>query len=209
MIVNSASKQGVDPALVEAIIAVESAFNPMAVSVKGAMGLMQLMPLTASYYGVSDPFDPKENVNGGTRYLRDLLMRFENLLHALAAYNAGEKAVLKHRGLPPYGETHDYVKKVLDRYGPGQQYISSSSVLFLGQVAGETIRALERAKNLFQRLAVSRNESRAVSVRSRSKRLTAPRTITRRPLTELILGSPVKTKPPPRNSVQLRIYHQQ
>jgi hypothetical protein len=209
MIVNSASKQGVDPTLVEAIIAVESAFNPMAVSVKGAMGLMQLMPQTASHYGVADPFDPKQNVSGGIRYLRDLLLRFENLIHALAAYNAGENAVLKYRGLPPYRETHDYVKKVLDRYGPGQEYISSSSVLFLGQVAGETIRALERAKILFQRLAMSRNESRGVSAGSRTKRLTVPRTTTRRPLTQLILGSPVEIKPLRRNSVQLRVYHRQ
>jgi len=207
MIVNSASKQGVEPNLVEAIIAVESGFNPMAVSVKGAMGLMQLMPQTASRYGVADPFNPKQNVSGGIRYLRDLLLRFENLIHALAAYNAGENAVLKYRGLPPYRETHDYVKKVLDRYGPGQKYISSSSVLFLGQVAGETIRALERAKILFQRLAISRNESRGVSAGSRTKRLVAPRTTTRRPLTQLSVGSLVETKPPPRNSVQLRVYH--
>ena len=133
MIFDSASNQGVDPALVEAIVAVESAFNPMAVSVKGAMGLMQLMPQTASRYGVADPFDPKQNVRGGTRHLRDLLLRFENLIHALAAYNAGERAVLRYRGLPPYPETRDYVRKVLDRYGFGQQFKSSSSVLFLGQ----------------------------------------------------------------------------
>ncbi len=207
VIFNSASNQGVDPALVEAIVAVESAFNPMAVSVKGAMGLMQLMPPTASRYGVADPFDPKQNVSGGVRYLRDLLLRFENLLHALAAYNAGERAVLRYQGLPPYPETQDYVRKVLDRYGPGQQYLSSSSVLFLGQVAGETIRTLERAKILFQRLAVSRKGNRAVRPGSRSKRFTPHRTTTRRPLTQLFLGSLVETKPPPRSSVQLRVFH--
>ena len=209
MIFNSASNQGVDPALVEAIVAVESAFNPMAVSVKGAMGLMQLMPQTASRYGVADPFDPKQNVSGGVRYLRDLLLRFENLLHALAAYNAGERAVLRYQGLPPYPETQDYVRKVLDRYGTSQQYISSSSALFLSQVAGETIRALARAKILIQRLAVSRKGNRAVPPGSRSERFTPRRTTPRRPLTQLFLGSLVETKPPPRSSVQLRVYRRQ
>jgi len=209
LIFDSASNQGVDPALVEAIVAVESAFNPMAVSVKGAMGLMQLMPQTASRYGVADPFDPKQNVRGGTRHLRDLLLRFENLIHALAAYNAGERAVLRYRGLPPYPETRDYVRKVLDRYGFGQQFKSSSSVLFLGQVANETIRALERAKILFQRLAVSRKGNRAVPPGNRSKWFTTRRTTTRRPLTQLFLGSLVVTKPLPRSSVQLRVYHRQ
>ncbi len=209
MIFNSASNQGVDPALVEAIVAVESAFNPMAVSVKGAMGLMQLMPVTASRYGVADPFDPKQNVIGGVRYLRDLLLRFENLLHAVAAYNAGERAVLRYQGLPPYPETQDYVRKVLDRFGPGQEYLSSSSVLFLGQVAGETIRALERAKIFFQRLAVSRKKIRSVRPGSRSERSTPRRTTTRRPLTQLFLGSLVETKAAPRSSVHLRVYRRQ
>ncbi len=209
MIFNSASNQGVDPALVEAIVAVESAFNPMAVSVKGAMGLMQLMPQTASRYGVADPFDPEQNVSGGVRYLRDLLLRFENLLHAVAAYNAGERAVLRYQGLPPYPETQDYVRKVLDRYGPSQQYISSSSVLFLGQLAGETIRALERAKILIQRLAVSRKGNRAVPQGSRSERFTPRASTPHRPLIQLFLGSLVETKPPPRSSVQLRVYRGQ
>lgn len=203
----SALNQGVDPALVEAIVAVESAFNPMAVSVKGAMGLMQLMPQTASRYGVADPFDPRQNVSGGARYLRDLLLRFENLPHALAAYNAGARAVLRYQGLPPYPETRDYVRKVLDRYGFGQQFISSSAVLFLGQVADETIRALERAKILFQRLAVSRMGNRAVPPGTRAKRFTPRRTTTRRPLTQLFLGSLVETKPMPRSSVKLRVFH--
>ena len=111
--------------------------------------------------------------------------------------------------LRPYPETQDYVRKVLDRYGAGQQYLSSSSVLFLGQVAGETIRALERAKILFQRLAVSRKGNRAVRPGSRSNRFTPLRTTTRRPLTQLVLGSLVETKPLPRSSVQLRVYHRQ
>ncbi|MFQ5538945.1 MAG: lytic transglycosylase domain-containing protein [Candidatus Binatia bacterium] len=119
MIISSAGRLSVDPALVEAIVAVESAFDPRALSPKGAMGLMQLMPQTASRYGVSDPFDPQENLTGGIRYLRDLLRLFDgDLPQVLAAYNAGENAVLRYRGLPPYRETRDYVRKVLARYQP-------------------------------------------------------------------------------------------
>ena len=121
MIMTAASRQGVDPALVEAIIAIESDFNPRAISPKGAIGLMQLMPQTASRYGVSNPFDPQENLTGGTRFLKDLLRRFDgDLRRALAAYNAGETAVLMYRDLPPYRETREYVQKVLARYRPGQ-----------------------------------------------------------------------------------------
>jgi membrane-bound lytic murein transglycosylase MltF len=122
-----ASREGVDPALVEAIIRVESDFNPRAVSPKGAMGLMQLMPGTAALYGVSNPFDPQENLAGGIRYIRDLLRYFGgDLPRALAAYNAGETAVLAYGGLPPYRETREYVKKVLARYHPGRVPPSSS-----------------------------------------------------------------------------------
>lgn len=117
MIVAASLREGVDPALVEAVIAVESAYKPWAISPKGAMGLMQLMPQTASRYSVSNPFDPKENLSGGIRYLRDLLRRFGgDLPQALAAYNAGEAAVSRYRGIPPFRETLDYVRKVLDRY---------------------------------------------------------------------------------------------
>ncbi|MFQ5847159.1 MAG: lytic transglycosylase domain-containing protein [Candidatus Methylomirabilales bacterium] len=116
----AAHRHGVDPRLVEAIIAVESDFDPGAVSPKGAMGLMQLMPETARRYAVQNPFDPLENIGGGIRYLRDLLYRFQgDLRAALAAYNAGETAVTVHRGIPPYRETREYVTKVLRRYrGP-------------------------------------------------------------------------------------------
>jgi hypothetical protein len=119
MIITTAGRLSVDPALVEAIVAVESAFDPRAVSPKGAMGLMQLMPQTASRYGVSDPFDPYENLTGGIRYLRDLIRLFHgDLTKVLAAYNAGENAVLRYRGVPPYRETRNYVRKVLSRYQP-------------------------------------------------------------------------------------------
>lgn len=117
MITSTASKHGISARLVEAIVAVESAFNPSAVSPKGAMGLMQLMPKTASQYAVGNPFDPLQNLQGGIQFLRDLLDRFRGDLRlALAAYNAGEKAVVENDGIPPYRETREYVQKVLYRY---------------------------------------------------------------------------------------------
>jgi soluble lytic murein transglycosylase-like protein len=113
LVETTAHEIGVDSHLVMAIIAVESAFNPRAVSRRNARGLMQLMPETAARFGVRDPFDERENVRGGTRYLRQLLTRFEgNLTLALAAYNAGEAAIEQHGGVPPFQETQDYVKRV-------------------------------------------------------------------------------------------------
>ena len=112
-----AARHGVAAELVEAVIRVESAFNPRAVSNKGAQGLMQLMPRTASSLGVRNVFDPRENIEGGVRHLRYLLDKYPgNVPLALAAYNAGEKAVDTHRGIPPYAETQQYVQKIL---GPG------------------------------------------------------------------------------------------
>jgi soluble lytic murein transglycosylase-like protein len=105
-------------ALIRAVITAESAFNPYALSSTGAVGLMQLMPETAARYGVKDRLDPSQNILGGARYLSDLMRMFNNNMHlAIAAYNAGEGAVMKHgRRIPPYPETVAYVPKVLKYY---------------------------------------------------------------------------------------------
>jgi soluble lytic murein transglycosylase-like protein len=116
-ILSACKKHGLDHNLVKAVIKAESAFNPAAVSPKGALGLMQLMPDTSKGLGVNDPFDPAENINAGVRYLKSLLNRFRNnLVLALAAYNAGPEAVQQHGGIPPYSETQTYVRRVLDFY---------------------------------------------------------------------------------------------
>jgi Transglycosylase SLT domain len=114
----AASRQGVDPRLVRAVIQVESGYQAAARSRKGAVGLMQLMPDTARRYDVADPYDPGSNIEAGIRHLKMLLDRFELSL-ALAAYNAGEAAVERFRGIPPYPETQNYVRAVLKLLGPG------------------------------------------------------------------------------------------
>jgi hypothetical protein len=115
-----AKAHGLDPHLVDLVIRLESGYNPKAVSPKGAKGVMQLMPQTAALYGVSNLFDVEENLRGGVRYLRDLLERFGfDLAKALAAYNAGPKAVEKHGGVPPYAETQQYVSSILSAYRGG------------------------------------------------------------------------------------------
>jgi soluble lytic murein transglycosylase-like protein len=117
-LVNSnANAWGVDPALVKAIIANESGFDPNATSTTGARGLMQLEPGTAAELGVGNAYDPAQNIWGGTRYVRGLLERFHGDLRlAIAAYNAGPGAVEKYGGVPPYAETQAYVENVLDSY---------------------------------------------------------------------------------------------
>ncbi|BAL23423.1 lytic transglycosylase domain-containing protein [Azoarcus sp. KH32C] len=114
---DTARETGVHPALLEAVASVESGFNERARSPKGALGVMQLMPQTASRFGVNDPFDLRQNISGGARYLRELIDRFNTLPLALAAYNAGEGAVSRYGNtVPPYPETRAYVPKVLDRF---------------------------------------------------------------------------------------------
>ncbi len=119
-----ANEKAVDPALVRAVIHAESSFNPTAVSRTGAMGLMQLMPGTAARFGVGNAFDPQENIRGGVTYLRFLLDKFDGDVRlAAAGYNAGEGAVMKYGGVPPYNETTEYVARVLDLHG---QYSGSN-----------------------------------------------------------------------------------
>ena len=112
----TAREHRLQPALVKAVIAAESNFDPDAVSRRGAQGLMQLMPETAAALGVADPLQPLENVRGGTRYLRLMIDRYGDLERALAAYNAGPSAVDRYGGIPPYPETRDYVQRVLTYY---------------------------------------------------------------------------------------------
>ncbi len=117
-IVNAASTRSqVDADFIASVIRAESGNNPLAVSRKGAQGLMQLMPGTASKLGVRNTFDPAENVDGGVRYLRELLLLYNNdMVKALAAYNAGPQRVQQYKGVPPYRETHAYVARVINDY---------------------------------------------------------------------------------------------
>lgn len=113
----ASEKHRIDRALIESVIHAESSFNPNAISPKGARGLMQLMPTTAAALGVGDAFDPQANVDGGTRYLQQLLIKYNNdLAKALAAYNAGPHRVQQYNGVPPYRETHQYVSRVITEF---------------------------------------------------------------------------------------------
>ena len=117
IIIKASRKYSVAPSLIEAVIRAESGYNSNAVSYKGAEGLMQLMPRTQRLVKVSDPFNASQNINGGTRYLKSLIIKYNgNLPLAVAAYNAGSGAVDKYGGIPPYGETRNYVEEVMDYY---------------------------------------------------------------------------------------------
>ncbi|MGB0848985.1 MAG: lytic transglycosylase domain-containing protein [Thiolinea sp.] len=116
LIQQEASNSGVSAALISAVIQVESDFRANVVSPKGAQGLMQLMPATAQRFGVKDAFDPQQNIRGGSQYLLWLYRRYQNWPLVLAAYNAGEQKVDKYGGIPPYRETRNYVRKVLQHY---------------------------------------------------------------------------------------------
>src|SRR5580692_3015330 len=113
----SARAHGVAPELVASVIAVESNFNPKAVSWRSAYGLMQLLPQTAKRFGVTNIFDPQQNIEAGTRYLKELLLRYNgDLTLTLAAYNAGPNRVEQYRSVPPYRETQDYVRRVTEKF---------------------------------------------------------------------------------------------
>jgi soluble lytic murein transglycosylase-like protein len=118
-LINSGTRHGVDPLLIYSVMHQESSFKSRAISPKGARGLMQLMPMTAARFGVTNIFDPKQNIDAGARYLRFLLNHFDGDLHlALAGYNAGEGAVEKYGWrIPPYSETQEYVRRISRRYG--------------------------------------------------------------------------------------------
>ncbi|HUR80811.1 MAG TPA: lytic transglycosylase domain-containing protein [Thermoanaerobaculia bacterium] len=135
------SKYRVDPTLVRAVIQVESDFNVACISTKGARGLMQLMPETAKRFGVARIHDPEQNIDGGVKYLAYLTRMFPNdLPRALAAYNAGENAVLKHGGIPPYSETQNYVKRAMTVYY-GRPYGGlGGGVSFAGRRGGAKLR---------------------------------------------------------------------
>ena len=117
-VTNAARAADIHPWLVAVVMQTESAFDPRAVSRAGAAGLMQLMPAAAADHGVDDVFDPAENLRGGAEHLRAMLDRFSSLSLALAAYNAGATTVERYDGIPPYKETRDYVRKVLERFCP-------------------------------------------------------------------------------------------
>lgn len=141
-----ADRQQLDRRLVRAVVQVESGYNARARSVKGAMGLMQLMPDTASELAVSDPYDPDQNLRGGTTYLRRMLDRFKGQIElAVAAYDAGPEAVAKHNGIPPYAETRDYVQRVLALYrGAGGSELPRLGIIGPGGVKTYLTRAGNR-----------------------------------------------------------------
>jgi hypothetical protein len=146
LITNAAENHSLDPRLVKSVMLVESGFNASAVSNKGARGLMQLMPATAQRHGVKNVHDPAQNIAGGTKYLSHLLELFDgNLEKSLAAYNAGEGAVARYGGIPPYDETRDYVRKALTAYY-GAPY-KGGAAGSLGGGFGKPVRVERDAKN--------------------------------------------------------------
>jgi soluble lytic murein transglycosylase-like protein len=126
-----AQKYRVEDKLIHSIIRAESNYNQWAVSSKGALGLMQLMPDTAVQYGVNNVFDPRDNIEGGVKYLKDLIRLFSGRTDlVLAAYNAGQHAVKKYNGIPPYPETRNYIKKIMLDFGYNKEYIKRKTIIY-------------------------------------------------------------------------------
>jgi soluble lytic murein transglycosylase-like protein len=126
-----AKKYRVEHTLIHSIIRAESNYDRFAVSSKGALGMMQLMPATAIQYGVKNVFDPRENIEGGVKYLKDLIKLYNgNTKLVLAAYNAGQEAVKKYNGIPPYRETRNYISKIMDRFGYNKEYIKGKTIIY-------------------------------------------------------------------------------
>ena len=166
VIAEAAKTYGVSADLVRAVIQTESQFDPAAVSPVGALGLMQLMPVTAAYLGVADPFDPRQNVNGGVRYLSMLLDRFDgNVALALAGYNAGPTAVARHKGIPPFRETRGHVQKI-------RALVADTHSAFSIPEPPRP-KAKARAKVTRRASARSRQKVRMASLRAAAKRSTA------------------------------------
>jgi hypothetical protein len=189
VIAEAADKYDVSPELVKAVIQTESEFNPVAVSPVGALGLMQLMPVTAAYLGVADPFDPRQNVNGGVRYLSILLDRFNgNVALALAGYNAGPTAVAKHKGIPPFRETRGYVQKI-------RNLVADTTSAFTIPEPRRP-KARTRAKASASRAAASRNRQKVkmASLRSAAKRSTSRATVQKASVSRKAAASRVRTK---------------
>ncbi len=135
-----AQKYDVDPELIHSIIRAESNYDSRAVSPKGAVGLMQLMPDTAKEYGVKDRYDPEENIEGGVKYLKVLLQTYDQKDDlVLAAYNAGPEAVKKHKGIPPYPETIQYIQRVKSYWNPGQSLKINKKIYSFRNKSGRLI----------------------------------------------------------------------
>jgi len=155
LIAEAAKAFDVNPLLVNSVIEVESNYNPLAVSPKGAQGLMQLMPATAQRFGATDSFDPKQNIEAGVRYLKFLQNTFQDDRLAIAAYNAGEKAVAKYRDVPPYPETVNYVAKVAKKYGQAKHAAGQD-----GQVKDKEVKT--EAKNAEEPQAAEEEATRHI-----------------------------------------------
>jgi Transglycosylase SLT domain/Domain of unknown function (DUF4124) len=210
-----AAQHRLDPALMHAVISAESSYNPWAVSPKGAMGLMQLMPGTAERFGVSNPYDPIANMSGGARYLRWLLDRFNDPRLAVAAYNAGEGAVQKYGNqIPPYQETQTYVVRVFDyyqKYRTGGAYATgypaaASGVLASNSGSSYPNTAYSRGPGVvIITPRTSNSPASLTNLSSRSAAASAPRTFLPSTGSQVIIGnSSAPNRPPVRVNLPVR-----